>query len=97
MSLNQALVKIDEAYIKLAQASMDVYTERFTELVHNDEFCVELKRVPYKILEVTYCGFSMPENSYQWSNKRITLNDAFCFEDGNELVVMYQAKFSGGC
>jgi hypothetical protein len=97
MPLNKVLKIIDDAIIRLSQASAEMKAETFTEFTHEDEMYVMLGSTPYNILSVSYCGGVVPVNGYMVNGRKLKLNENYCFMDGNELRVVYMKKFTGTC
>jgi hypothetical protein len=95
MNLNTVLAKIDEAVMQLYQATIEPTVDVFTEL--EDGLSVTLSQQPYKILYVSYCGATLPASAYTLTGKCIRFNAQYCIGDGNEVRVVYTAKFSGNC
>lgn len=99
MDFNTILKKIDDFSIQMLQSKQDVLTDTFTDLTNEDgDFEIKLKRVPYRILMVSYCGGVLPDDGYIINGDKIELNSSkYCFSDGNELQVMYQAVVKKTC
>lgn len=98
MGLNQVLYKIDAAIQKLEQANGEVFVEVSNNLVMtNDRLGIKLRKLPYRILFVWYCGSVVPTNAYSVTSQCVVLNQEFCFSDGNQMGVVYVAQVETNC
>jgi hypothetical protein len=100
MNLNDILQRIDDAVMRLEQASVELTSETFTSWEHDGKYYLELSSTPYRIIQVSYCGSIFPTSGYTLNGKRLNLNTQYCGVvdgEGHPFIVMYQKQYDGGC